>query len=732
MDKSDLLALIEQEETNTVSLSTGELAEQRREALQYFQGKPYGTEKEGRSGVVTTEVRDAILGLLPIIMDIFTASDEIVRCDPQGPEDEEQAQQATDWLNYKFSRGTDGWKALYCAVFDALLSKTGYIKVYWEDYSVGGVETYEGLSPEEFAMLQQDGELEVEDISQEEDGTIEVTFRRSGKKGRICLEAIPPEELRVARDTGNDLEKTRFVEHVKLMTISDVRQMGFEVDDDIAGDRGGNDLDQERLERYTPEGGDPNTDENPSDPAMRKVWFREAYIRTDYDEDGITELRRVCIVGTEILENEECDSIPIVSGQALMLPHKHYGMSIHDVIGDIQLIKSTVTRQLLDNAYQANNSRVAVLDGMVNLGDLQTTRPGGIVRQKVMGAIQPIQPQLLGPSFYNLLDYFDKMKTNRVGTNDFPHQADADAINAKAAYHEAYQRGAMLRPAMMARTIAETLVRPLFLKMLELGSKHQVKKEMMRLRNRWVPVDPRGWKDRFDMTVTVGLGTGSQQQIMQGAMGVIQLQMQMAQMTQGRVVNESNLYHSAHRFAKAVFPKDAEMFFTNPAGLPPPQQQPPIELLELQQRAKEKEAQQQFKYAQLQANQMAEQLGRQFQAQMVQFQAQMDARNKQIEAMIDAQSQERETRAKMVEEQIRADSKQREAMIEAIKEAKVVMAQSEANKSEIMLQGVLDRMLEQQKAQEEQRKELLKAMLAPREIVRDSKGKAKGTRVVDE
>ena len=134
MTETELLALIEQEEGQCLSASSGLLAEQRREALQYYYGQPYGNEVEGRSQVVTTEVKDAVEGIMPSLMAIFTSSDEVVRFEPQNQDDEDDAQQATDYVNYIYSRVNNGFTALYCLFKDALLLKNGYLKVYWEKY----------------------------------------------------------------------------------------------------------------------------------------------------------------------------------------------------------------------------------------------------------------------------------------------------------------------------------------------------------------------------------------------------------------------------------------------------------------------------------------------------------------------------------------------------------------------------------------------------------------------
>src|SRR6476660_9699745 len=127
--------------------------------MQYYYGQPYGNEQEGRSQVVTTEVKDAVEGILPSLMAIFTASEDIVRFEPQNPDDEEAAQQATDYVNYVFSRLNNGFLALYCLFKDALLQKNGYVKVYWEDYEKQEKETYENLTDMEFEALSNDDEL---------------------------------------------------------------------------------------------------------------------------------------------------------------------------------------------------------------------------------------------------------------------------------------------------------------------------------------------------------------------------------------------------------------------------------------------------------------------------------------------------------------------------------------------------------------------------------------------
>lgn len=593
MTESELIAIIEGEESQAISTQSGLLSEQRRKAIQYYYGQPYGNEVDGRSQVVTSEVLDAIEGMLPTLLAIFTASDEVIRFEAQNPDDEEAASQATDYINYVFSRANNGFLVLYCLIKDALMLKNGFTKIYWEEYEDRGNETYEGLTDEQFYGLMQDETLELVAHTQTEvPGMPQVfshdaKFTRTKKNGRVCLDPVPPDEILISRETPNDLKKARFIEHRKKMTITEIREMGFDVDEDIS-DASDQEFNKERVERYKFDDAIQfSEDHGGMDKTTREVWVHEAYLYVDYDGDGYAELRKVTKIGHTILKfkdgreaNEEMDSIPFITATPVLMPHKIYGMSIADLIMDIQLTKSTITRQLLDNAYLANNGRYEALDGMVNMDDLLTNRPGGIVRVKTLGAVKRIDTPLLGQPAFELLGYFDSVKNTRLGFNPQVTGTDVNALNNTAHGAELEHQANKQRVELIARIIAETGVKDMFYKILELTSKHSTKAQTVKLRGKWVNVDPREWLNKFNMTVTVGLGTGSQSLTLQSAMGVLQVQAgMMSQGLMNRTVTEQNIYEAARLFAKASNPKHADTLFTNPQTMgprPPPPPDPKI------------------------------------------------------------------------------------------------------------------------------------------------------------
>lgn len=744
MTNDELLALVEREEAACIVHFTSLLSEQRRKAMQYYYGQPYGDEVEGKSQVVTTEVKDAVEGVLPALMSIFTSSDEIVRFDPQGPEDEEAAQQQTDYANYVFSRMNNGFLALYCLIKDALLLKNGYVKVYWEDYEDVTQESYEGLNDLDLATLQQDDELELVEIESYPDPSQpqippeiaaqmaqmgqqlpqmmlhNAKFRRTRKQGRICIDPLPPEEVLISREAPNDITKARFVEHRTLRSLSEIREMGYEVEDGIADYAPNADFNLERVQRLSFDDAMAyRLDETSPDPSMRRVWLCEAYVHTDFDDDGIAELRKITKVGRKILDNVEFDSLPIIGGPAILMPHKHYGLSFFDLVGDLQRIKSVVLRNLLDNAYVANNGRMEVLDGMVNMTDLLTARPNGVIRVKAINSVRRIENPLLGAPFYQLMDYLDRIKQNRIGATDFPNAVEPDAINAKAAFVDHFKTAALERITLMARVLAEGPIKQIFWKIIELTAKHQDKARMVKLRGKWVQIDPREWKNRLNMSVTVGLGTGNQQTTLNGAMGIMNIQAGMLQAgLGGRTVNEVNIYRAANAYAKAVFPKEHDSFFTNPATLPPPQQQPNPDMIELQLKAHKMELQDQQK------------------KEKMAFDAQMDARDKafqaevtKFEALVSALEQQRQLAVDQRIKGVEIDMEARHRLVDMLESVKSDHAKQAHDERMVAMQGMIDSLMEQQRHNNEMLAKTREAMLAPKKIVRDEKGRAQRVEV---
>ena len=536
MDDGRLKAILQGEIDNAIGFLETETVEQRKNALTAYMRDPYGNEVEGRSQIVTGEVAEAIDGMLPPLMRLFTSADQIGIFEPVGPGDEPLAKQATEYCNWVLMKQNPGIAIMHDWFKDAVLQKVGIVKAYWDDSISVNKEQYANLTDDELAMLLSDGTMEIagqETIEQEMDGQVlrihNVALMRRTKAGRIKIENVPPEEFLISK-AGKTVRDTPFVAHRKLITRSDLVAMGF--DAEVVMDLPTyNDLEfsAEKVARY-------NRDEQPYqepslDKSMQTVEVYEIYLKTDFDGDGIAELRQIFFSANEILSNEETDYVPFYSICPIPIPHRFFGDCPADRTVDLQLIKTTVTRQMLDNMYLQNNTRMGAVEGQVNLDDLLSVTPGGIIRMKNPAALVPIQTPPVGQQAFPLLEYLDQVQAKRTGITEASQGLDPNILqNVTAAAIAALTQASQGKIELIARIFAETGVKDLFKGLLQLLCKFQDKAVILRMRGQYVQYDPREWSNQYDVSVNVGLGTGNIEQKMAMLSMVLSKQEQMLQM----------------------------------------------------------------------------------------------------------------------------------------------------------------------------------------------------------
>ena len=573
LDSGTIKGILENEIDNAIGYLDTETIEQRTKALEYYLRNPYGNEVEGRSQIVTGEVAEAIDGALPQLIRTFTTTEDIVYFEPKSPGDEESAKQATDYCNWVFYRENDGLIILHNWFKDALLQKTGIVKSYWDERVDVRKEEYKNLSEDELALLLSDQSLKVVkqeiEYTEQQDmmGNIiqipsyEVYVQRTEESGQVKIENIPPEEFLIAKSARN-VEESVFVAHRRLLPRSDLIAMGY--DKDIVDDLPTyNDLEfsEERVARF-PDGEQP--DQNTSlDFSMQTLEVYECYIRIDEDEDGIAELRRIVYCGSEILEDEECDYVPFHSICPIPIPHKFIGQSLADRVMDIQLEKSTITRQSLDNMYLTNNARIGAVDGQVNMDDLLNATPGGIIRIKNPNALVPLTVQSVFGQAMPMLEYLDQVQAKRTGVNEAQQGLDPDVLsNVTAAAVAAMMKSNSGKLELIARIFAETGVKSLFKGILHLMTKYQNKPKIIRMRGQYATFDPRTWANEYDISVNVGLGSGDREQKLTMLQMVLAKQEQIIQQygPANPLVSVGQYRNTLAKFIEAAGFKDASEF----------------------------------------------------------------------------------------------------------------------------------------------------------------------------
>lgn len=664
MDDLELLAKIEHEETLAYGINDAQLSFERAQSIRYYLGEPFGNEVEGRSQVVSYDVQDTVESSLPQLIKIFTAGDQVVRFDPRGPEDEDKAAQETDYINHVVMEKNNGFEMMYVWFKDALISKNGYVKAYFEENYETETESYQGITDEQLQLLVQDESVEVVEHSTYPDSQAEaqiaaqmeqmtmqwqqqamqsqmagqqppeqpqppqipnlndVKIKITEKKGCVKVKNVAPENIKVSVDTvGMRLNDSRFVQHCEPMSISEVERQ-FNVKDSELGFSSAEIYGQESnaRDRYS-EQFDRTNDED--------VLVKDTY----YMVDG--KRWRFVVIGNTIVHREETDCVPFACVSPMLMPHRHIGRSYSDLTMDIQLIKSALIRGQLDNMYLSLNGRYAISD-RVNLEDMLTSRPGGVVR--VQGepstAILPLSHVPLPQSSFSMVEYLDSMKEKRTGVTAYNQGLDADSLNKTATGINAIMQAAAARLELVARVFAETGVKDLFMLVHRLVRMNYTKPDIVKLRGKWVNVDPREWKNRYDMSIAVGLGTGNKDAQLMHIQTILAAQKEFMGMG---VATPQNAYNALVKLTQNAGFRNPEMFWTDPQGkaMPPPPPDPKIQVAQIQAQADEKKQQ-----MELQAD------AQKFQAQTI-----TDQQRAEQEAQLAQQTAERQQQNEMMRSQ---------------------------------------------------------------------------------
>lgn len=549
-----------------------DLSKQRERALDFYYGRPLGNEIDGRSQVVTKDMMDTIEWMMPSLMRVFMTRNA-VQFDPVGPEDEELAKQETEYVSHVLWKQNPGFMVLYSWIKDALMQKVGYVQYRWEEEEKVCYEEYTGLTQDQLTFTLNDlesyGEVEVvgSEASHTAPGlpqTWDIKVKIRSKRGKLVVEPNPPDEIIVSSDCRGDIKQAKFAGRLRKLTRSDLMKQGFsrreveEITDFSASDTGVQTArDGQRQAEERDEG---------VDWATTEVTVLDCYTEIDEDDDGFSELRHFILGGKSILVDEEVDEIQFESWTPVPMPHKHAGLDVYDMVEDLQRIHTGLTRGLLDNAYFGNNQRLAYDKNRVNLNMLQVNRPGGhvAVDGDTTGAVTQLPVADIASRLLPVIQHFDQTRTRRTGVGDATTGVDADVLaqSTKGAYMNAVTLASQ-RIEAIARIFAETGLSSLYKSMHKMLMKHQDWPDRFRIKNDWVQVNPTEWKERSNLTVSVGLGTSGKEEVRNNLMAMGQVLQQAAQVP--GLVQPKNVYAYVKRM-QVELGLESESFITDPAS----------------------------------------------------------------------------------------------------------------------------------------------------------------------
>lgn len=565
----------------------GDLSQIRQDSLNYYLGKKYGNERDGYSSHVTREVLEAIEWAMPAIVRVFTAGDKVVQFDPVSQGDEDQADIETDTINHLILKQNDGFETMYQWIKDALMYPNGYVKLWVDESEQVTTEKYEGLSDVELSMLLDDDTVEV--VEQDSNITAidtpeglapvevySVKIRRTTTKPRMNFEAVEPEQVLVDNDlTCQDLDKADMVCHRVRRTYTWLVQNGYDRDKlDSIGDGEDYQWNDERVNRLFFEDENPDSEDDDDD-SMRQFWVHECYVKMDVDGDGIAEGRRIVMIGSTIFENEEMDFQPFVSMSSILMSHKHTGLSLADLVKDIQLVNSTLWRQMLDNTYRMNIRRkyvgeAALVDGGLTM-DALLNAASEIIPCRDATAIQDeiVQP-IIGELLPVIQGMTDQSQLRSGVTPNLSLDPEVLQQSTMGAFSAALSQ-ASERVELITRVFAETGFKRLMRKAHRLSREYMDHNLQFKLGDRWLDVNPSDWRDRDTMTVNVGLGFNDKSTKIQLLATLLEYQKEALGIG---MASQENIYNTMTEMVEAAGLGDVNKYFVDPSTVEPPQPQP--------------------------------------------------------------------------------------------------------------------------------------------------------------
>lgn len=705
VDTDLLLRLLKEEEDDATSYYSSEMARAQSEAMDRYHAKPYGdgSEVPNRSQVVTHDIEDTTNWIMPHLLRVFSGED-VISCEDDGTDDDDSVDTAGKYLHHVFYKDNEGETILHDFLFDGIVQRLGVVRAYWEDPQPAPPKELKGLpldivekylADPRYEILEAELDDETPDaqftapmqqqvmpgmpggpglmagmpqqmMAPQQDPlqfvTVSLKVQRKDRTGRAKVCAVPPEEFRVSRrarclDTA-DYHAWKHEEFLANI-IADHPDSAYELDPDSSGDTSSEDeMDSETDERVVarfPDEPSTTARNHRKDYQRRKVWLNVEYIRGDFDDDGVIELRRVKRVGNVILENDIVEESEFVAWSPIRVSHRLIGRSLADTLIDIQKIRTVLTRKAMDSLTQALaprtfvNSRATASDATIldrildhEVGDVIPV--DGNPNEVMMVQVTPD----VSASAFQAIEYWDRRSEEASGVNRHAMGIQPQAITQTKGGIDMLQAAANSRVEQVARWAAYGFEKILG-KLLRLIVENQDQPRIIKVAGRPMKADPRLWSDDMTVTVHVGMAAESREKKL-GYLSWIAGK-QEAIMAQGGLDNPiATPKHYRNTLAQSLSVmgfKSADRFFGEiPDGWAPPQPGEDPRTAEVKQKgelaAAELQGKQQLAQAEMQSKQQAQAADIQGKQEIAKIELQFKQQMTAIEAEAKARDTERQ------------------------------------------------------------------------------------------
>lgn len=530
-DDDDYTRRVKELIDDSVSFEMDTLGDQRDENQKYYNGiypnlvgtdarRPYDSTDErpedeipNKSAIVSSDVRDTVMSILPSLVRIFMGPEKVVTFQPKYSGQEDIAKQQTEYVDHVIMEDNEGFLMLHTVFKDTMITKYSAVQVWTDTDHEMTEQTYQNVTVEQVqqVIFEAGEDLEIiEQISDPDDPAIieSVTFRFQVSKPVIRVDPVPPEEFRISR-YAKTAQTSRLLGRERVVTRSYLLARGYDeaILEEFEGDAA-------QIAQYTDERFMRNEGLDTDIRGEGGIIFGEWYIRVDGDGDGIDELRYITTLGGdhEVFEDYIVPYPKFALFNCDPTPHTAIGMSITDLIKDIQKIKTNMIRGVLDNLAEANNPRTVVNELLTNIEDALNDEVGAVIRTRgnVNEAVGFSKVPFIGKDSMDVINYLDQLRASRTGITEASKGLDPDAMQSTAlAGINAVIEGAQERIELIARILAETGFKDLYKIVLREVTANPNQQRTIQVRGRWVDMPINLFDPTLRVKVNPTMGKGS-------------------------------------------------------------------------------------------------------------------------------------------------------------------------------------------------------------------------------
>lgn len=633
LTEATLTSILQHERARAVGLDNDDDLNRHREmALEYFKGvvpdMPVATDEDGqpvdsnRSSATTTDLADMVETVLPDLIEVFFGGEDAISFRAASEEDVEAAEQETDYLRQIVFQRNDGFSEMYTWFKEALLCRVGIAKWCWNDDAE--YEDYEQeVDPVGFQQLQEMGLEIVSAAPNEETGMITVECRKTIKPPTVEWMAVPSSDFATAPETVR-LKDAPYCIMRSNPQVQDLIADGY--DAEIVRALPDADSDEDEGVDFARNTSREDEDETVSMGDLRRVEVMEHYIRADLEGNGKPQIWRITTADAEkvILDLEKRPAIEYSAVSPYPMPFKLIGQDLADKVMPWQRINTALLRNGLDNNNFQLNARLGIAEDDSTedtIDDVLDNDPGVPIRMKRQGAVFPIQSSPLAINPFETIEQIKSMEEQSTGVIRAAQGLNPDSLHQTKGGMQIQNNAAQKRVRMMARLFAETGVKDLFLGVHDMLRSNATQADTVRMKGKYVPIDPQQWSRRMDMDIEIGVGSGGRDADI-AALGMMADRTGMLVEAQGGMngplVTPENVYNLYKALGDRLGLKQVGTFISNPADQPPQQEGPDPEV-----QAEQAKLQMEQQKAQMQAQ--MDQQKMQSQIQLEQTKAQADA-----------------------------------------------------------------------------------------------------------